>query len=96
MKSLYFLAILILISACAQVTPLTGGPKDTHAPRIDSAKTNPYNGQLNFDGSEIQMKFKEYIKLKNPNDNILITPQQTVAPIITSKNKKLSIVFQEE
>jgi len=96
MRQFYFLAILILISACAQVTPLTGGEKDGYAPAIDSAKTTPYNGQLNFDEDEIQMKFKEFIKLKNPNDNILITPQQTNAPIITSKNKKLSILFQDE
>ncbi|OIQ26181.1 MAG: hypothetical protein BM555_06515 [Crocinitomix sp. MedPE-SWsnd] len=96
MRHFYFLAILILITACAQVTPLTGGDKDGYAPAIDSAKTTPYSGQLNFEGDEIQMKFKEFIKLKNPNDNILITPQQTNAPLITSKNKKLSILFQDE
>ncbi|MFT4601568.1 MAG: hypothetical protein ACI857_001749 [Arenicella sp.] len=88
--------ILFILTGCAQQVPLSGGPKDTYAPAIDSAKTFPSNGQLNFTGNEIEMKFKEYIKLNKPNDNIIITPQQENAPEITSKNKKLSIKFADE
>ena len=88
--------ILFILAGCAQQVPLSGGPKDTYAPEIDSAKTFPSNGELNFTGNEIEMKFREYIKLNKPNDNIIITPQQITAPVITSKNKKLSIKFADE
>ena len=77
------------------MTPLTGGPRDKNAPAIDSAKTTPYNGQINFSGNEIKMKFDEYIRLNKPNDNIIVLPQMEVAPTITAKNKKLSILFNE-
>jgi uncharacterized protein (DUF2141 family) len=91
MRNFYWSILLVLMCSCAQVTPLTGGPKDIYAPTIDSAKTFPYNGQLNYNSKMIELKFNEFIQLKKPNENILIIPQQAERPIITSKNKKLSI-----
>ncbi len=85
-----------IVVGCAQINPLTGGVKDIYAPEIDSAKTYPLSGQTNFDGDEIQIKFKEYISLKNPSENIIITPQLKEAPSITSHNKKLTIEFNSE
>ena len=82
--------------ACAQIPPLTGGPKDTTAPIIDSAKTYPYNGQINYQHNIIQLKFDEYINLNKPLENILITPQQTVNPIITSNKKKVRIELVDD
>ena len=83
--------------ACAQSNaPLTGGPKDTTAPRIDSAKTNPLNGALNFSGTEMVLAFDEYITLNKPIDNIIITPQPNTPPIYRSKNKKVFIEFKED
>lgn len=81
---------------CAQTSPLTGGEKDEYAPAIDSAKTYPINGQINFSGREINIKFNEYIQLNKPTENILIIPRQETPAIITSKNKKLKIEFQDE
>lgn len=86
----------ILISACAQVSPLDGGPKDIFAPSIDSAKSFPSNGQINFDGNQVELKFNEYIRLNKPSENILIIPQMENAPTIEAKNKKLIISFNEE
>jgi hypothetical protein len=78
------------------VTPLTGGPDDSYAPAIDSAKTYPSNGQLNFSGNVIDMRFNEFIKLNNANDNIIIIPQQTNAPEFYTKNKRLRITLNDE
>jgi hypothetical protein len=86
---------LLMLAACAQINALTGGSDDEAAPVIDSAKTIPYNGQTNFDGSEVRIKFDEYIILNKPADNIIITPRQTVAPVIKSHNKTLTITFVE-
>ena len=84
-----------MLLSCAQTSPLTGGPKDQYAPAIDSAKTSPYNGQINFADDKVIMKFNEYIKLNNPNDNILIIPQMNEKPTIMAKNKRLVITFNE-
>jgi uncharacterized protein (DUF2141 family) len=86
---------LLLLAACAQINALTGGADDETAPAIDSAKTFPYSGQTNFDGNEVQLKFDEYIILNKPADNIIITPRQTLAPVIKSHNKTLTITFVE-
>ena len=95
MRLIIVLIISIVIVSCAQISPLVGGDKDIYAPTIDSSKTFPLNGALNFNGNQIQIKFNEYIKLNNPNDNILITPQLEQKPDITSKNKTFNLVFNE-
>lgn len=87
--------MLGLLVACAQTTPLQGGPKDTHAPAIDSAKTYPANGQLNFADDEIRMRFNEYIQLNKPTDNIIIIPNMETPPEFLAKNKRLTIKFNE-
>ncbi len=96
-KYLILVVLVAFLAGCAQIgSSLTGEPKDTYAPQIDSSGTYPLSGQTNFTGSEIQIKFKEYIKLNNPNDNIIITPQLTTKPEVKAKNKKLTIIFQEK
>ena len=87
--------ILFLLASCAQINPLTGGVDDDFSPRIDSAKTYPFNGQTNFNGDRVHLEFDEYIVLVKPNDNIVITPRTAINPAITSKNKTLNIEFNE-
>lgn len=88
-----FIPIFIFLISCAQINDLTGGSDDDYAPTIDSAKSFPANGQVNFQGDRVVLKFNEYITLIKPNDNILITPRPSVAPVITAHNKKLEIIF---
>ncbi|UKN00375.1 Ig-like domain-containing protein [Paracrocinitomix mangrovi] len=95
MRYLGFAILILIFGGCAQTEPLTGGPKDIYAPVIDTAKSFPANGQLNFKGNEVSLKFNEFITLNNPNDNILIIPQPVERPTITSKNKRMSILFNE-
>ncbi len=95
MKLIYLSIILFLVTSCAQVVSLTGGSKDVFAPTIDSAKTFPLNGTTNFSGQSIQIKFDEYIKLKNPTENIIITPQLKESPDFWSKNKTFKLTFNE-
>lgn len=90
-----YLPILFLLAGCAQINVLSGGAKDESAPVIDSAKTYPLNGQTNFSGNVVHLKFNEYITLVKPNDNILVTPRPTVAPTFDAHNKTLEIIFNE-
>lgn len=92
---LLVLSLAIWLTSCAQINPLQGGEKDKYAPRIDSVGTYPINGQTNFRGNRIELKFSEYIALNKPSDNILITPQLATKPTYTVKNKKLIIDFAD-
>lgn len=85
----------LILTQCAQINPLQGGPRDTFAPQIDTIQSYPKNGTTNFQDNFIELKFKEFISLNNPSENIIITPQQKIAPEVEVKNKKLKLTFQE-
>lgn len=93
---IFILSLLaILLVQCAQINPLQGGPKDTFAPQIDTAHSYPKNGTINFHDDYISLKYREYISLNKPTENIIITPQQKIAPEVEVKNKKLKLTFKE-
>lgn len=90
------IALLFLLSFvdCAKKGRPTGGALDTIPPVI--VKTNPENYSINFSESEISITFDEYIKLKDLQQNLLISPPMTYAPIITplstAKTLKIKIL----
>lgn len=64
--------ILLLISCAKQSTPM-GGPKDEDPPKLLSI--NPANESLNVKPRTIELEFDEYVKVENPNKQIIITPR---------------------
>ncbi len=94
MQKLYIYICLILFGArCAQITPLSGGKKDTTPPKVLSC--NPANTSLNFSSKSIEVQFDEYITLKDASNQFIITPQTKEAPEFLVQGKKLKIVFNE-
>ena len=66
-----FLLVLLMLS-CAKRGSITGGLKDTLAPVLKYS--SPKNMSTNFEGDEIILGFDEYVKLKNLNKQIIISP----------------------
>jgi len=94
MRNLLLYSCLIFIaSRCAQITPLTGGKKDTTAPKPLSFK--PENFSLDFQSKIIEIDFDEYIVLKDIQNQFIITPQTKEVPIVEAVGKKLKITFNE-
>lgn len=83
LKYISFLLVLLMMS-CAKRGSITGGLKDTLAPVLVSS--NPKNLSTNFKGDEIILYFDEYIKLKNLNKQLIISPPMKYAPIILPTN----------
>ncbi len=86
--------ILVFVSCCclyqcARQTQPNGGPKDINPPELISS--NPVYGQRNFKGTNIELMFDEYIKLKDPNEEILITPTAGPKTKFTVKKNKVMI-----
>ncbi len=79
-----------LLYQCARQTQPTGGPKDTDPPELVYA--NPINGQKNFKGSTIELIFDEAIKLKDPREEILITPSSGAKTKFLAKKNKVTII----
>ena len=79
-----FLLVLMISSAffdCARRGTPTGGPKDSIPPVL--IKAIPAIESVNFSGDRIKIYFDEYIKLKDVNKNLVISPPQKTNPVIT-------------
>ncbi len=76
---------------CAKKGTPSGGPRDTIPPII--VRSSPENYSINFTGDEIEIRFNEYIKLKDLNKELIISPPMKYTPIITplSTSKTLKI-----
>lgn len=88
----FLLATLLLLTNCAKRGFITGGEKDTLAPKI--VNSNPNNFSTNFKGNEIKIIFDEYIKVKDVNKQLIISPPMKKQPIIVpqgSASKFISI-----
>lgn len=83
LKYISFLLVLSMIS-CAKRGSITGGLKDTLAPVLISS--TPKNLSTDFKENEITLTFDEYIKLKNINKQLIISPPMKYEPLITPNN----------
>ena len=67
--------------SCARVGSPTGGPKDEKPPITISAE--PDFGSTNFKSKKIKINFDEYIKFKDLNKQLIISPPLKYQPEIT-------------
>lgn len=85
---LLYIPILFLLSLsfvdCAKKGTPSGGPRDTIPPVI--VRSSPENYSINFKGDEIEIRFDEYIKLKDIDKQLVISPPMKFSPIITPLN----------
>lgn len=93
---LYILFTTALFASCAKRGAITGGPKDTIPPHIISS--SPQNMSTQFKGSEIRINFNEYIKIKDINKQLIISPPMDTQPYITpmgSASKFINIKIKD-
>lgn len=64
-----------------------GGPRDQDPPKV--VEMYPLNQSLNQKPKEITIVFDEYIKLDNPNKNIIITPKLNKDELVISAVKNI-------
>lgn len=97
MKHHYLIIFTLLIFySCAKRGSITGGMKDSLPPMV---KENfPKNGAVNFQGNEIRIYFDEYVKLKDVNKQLVISPPMNEAPLIspTAATKQIKIKIKDE
>ncbi|HEX9980558.1 MAG TPA: Ig-like domain-containing protein [Flavobacterium sp.] len=82
-KSNYLLALLsvILITGCAKRGNVSGGAKDTIPPVL--RMSFPKNYSTGFTGKQIRLVFDEYVKLKDVNKQLIVSPPMKRAPDIS-------------
>jgi hypothetical protein len=89
-KYIPFLLVFLMMS-CAKRGSITGGLKDTLAPVLKYS--SPKNFSTDFKANEIILTFDEYVKLKNTNKQLIISPPMKHEPIIlpTTASKEITI-----
>lgn len=92
--SLFIVLILALVtlSNCARRTSISGGPKDTLAPALRNAF--PKNYSTGFTGNEIKLVFDEYVKLKNINKQLVVSPPMQTPPEISPLTASRQIIIK--
>ncbi len=81
---------------CANRGNPDGGPKDEIPPVI--VKEVPENYSTNFKGNEIRVYFDEYIKIKDIQKQLIISPPMKTPPIVTplgGASKFITIKIQD-
>ena len=69
----YFIGGLFLLFGCARQTTPDGGPKDLGPPTL--LRSSPSNNQKNFKEKTITLVFSEPVKLKEPKEEIIVSPK---------------------
>lgn len=78
---IFLLTICVAFFNCANRGRPSGGTIDTTPPKI--LKSDPENYSLNFKDKEIEITFDEYVKIKNLQKQLIISPPMDPAPEIT-------------
>ncbi|MEK6509665.1 Ig-like domain-containing protein [Myroides sp. C4067] len=68
----------ITFSNCAKRGFISGGPKDTIPPVV--LGSSPKNHSIHFDKKQITIDFDEFVKIKNVNQNLIISPPMDRMP----------------
>ncbi len=92
-KTILSVILILIFAACATIEKPNGGPSDRTPPQILSA--TPSDSTVNFNYNKIIITFDEFIKLNNPNSQIIINPFQKEKPSFTVQGKKLKIELKD-
>ncbi len=81
-RLLFLISVTLLaLTSCAKRGSITGGLKDTIPPVL--RQSMPPNYSTEFKGNTIRLTFDEYVKLKDINKQLIISPPADRQPIIT-------------
>ncbi len=93
----FFAMLLILISivGCARRGSISGGAKDTIPPTLRISV--PENRSVNFKGQEFKLTFDEYVKLKDVNKQLVVSPPMSTPPEVTpyTASKTITVRFRD-
>lgn len=92
---LCFILLLAIINCARRGNP-SGGPKDETPPVL--IKANPDTNTTNFKGKKIKLTFDEFVKLKDLQKQLIISPPSKLMPQIKpqgSASKSIDIIIKD-
>lgn len=92
-KILPLFTLILLLVRCAQVAPLTGGPRDTTAPQLREAI--PANQSTNFSSDVILLSFDEFVQVGDVANQLIVSPKLSQDPQIVAEGKRVRITLDK-
>ena len=83
----------LVLCACARQTTPNGGPQDKELPKL--LHSTPDNNEKNFKGKTIELTFDEAVKLKEPKEEVIITPTPGKDIAFQAKQNRITIEFKK-
>lgn len=84
----------MILSCANRAEGPTGGDKDSIPPVV--VRSTPLNGAVNYKKKEVQVFFDENITVDKVAENVIISPPQTVQPVIRGNARVLTVSLQDE
>ncbi len=88
-----FVALLLILNACARMGSPDGGWYDDDPPRIIGS--TPSDQATNVSDQKITILFDEFIKLADPTQNVIVSPPQLEMPEIKASGKKIVVELKD-
>lgn len=85
--------IIIVFNHCAQIGTLTGGKRDTTPPKLLQA--TPELKTTNFNSDIIELKFDEYVQVRDLANQLVISPKLQTKPEVEADGKKVIIKLKK-
>lgn len=87
-------AAILGYQSCAKIGSPTGGIKDESPPAVVEEK--PGNHSVDFDQDRIEIKFDEFIELRNINQELLVSPPMEKKPEARIRKKSIIVDLNEQ
>lgn len=90
-----WLLVISALPSCARRGTIMGGAKDTIPPTLRTSI--PKNYSTGFDGNEIRLVFDEYVKLRDVNKQLIVSPPMKTPPEIfpMTASRQITIKFND-
>lgn len=85
----------LLLSGCAQIGTLGGGPRDTIPPQVDTLLSTP-NLQTLFKPERIELHFDEFVELNDVFNQVVVSPPLQGLKVTKPKYKTILVEFDPD
>lgn len=90
-----FLILVCLYCSCANIKEIKGGEVDKIPPKFVQAKSSQ-NFQINSKPKKLKLTFNEWVRLQNPSQNIIFSPNLEYPVKYKLKGKAVLIEFDDK
>ena len=81
--------------SCANTGRISGGPKDVTPPVVDRALSTQ-DKQTSFYPQKLTFYFDEFVEVKDPIKQVIVSPPLTYIPSVKSRGKRVTFTFDEK